>query len=211
MKKNKLDNADAGSCSGNQVSRVGYSKNELGLDQVILVDSDDKKIGVMDKIEAHRGSGKLHRAISVFLFNDRGRLLIQQRSQEKIVGAGMWANTACGNVRPQESYLGCAKRRLNEELGIVGAELEKVGKFQYQVSFENAFSENEIDTVFVGKYGRCVEPNPSEVNNYSWVQFGKNCFDGKRVAPWVGVIFNNDEIYQSLELFCEGVRRKVYQ
>ena len=91
------------------------------LDQVTLVDEHDHQIGVMDKVEAHRGDGKRHRASSVFLFNKNGELLIQQRSKKKIVGALQWGNTCCGNVRPGESCEECALRRLREGLGITTA------------------------------------------------------------------------------------------
>src|SRR3989344_6441635 len=122
------------------------------LDQVILVDEADNQIGTMDKVAAHRGQGRLHRAISVFLFNDQGQLLIQQRSQEKITAQGQWGNTCCGNVRPGESYQECAYRRLREELGIAeGVTLAPVRKFSYFARCGEEFSEREIDQVFVGK------------------------------------------------------------
>ncbi|HSW90107.1 MAG TPA: isopentenyl-diphosphate Delta-isomerase [Patescibacteria group bacterium] len=141
----------------------------MNLDQVILVDENDAEIGVMDKIEAHRGKGKLHRASSVFLFNKNGELLLQQRSSKKIVGALQWANTCCGNVRPGESYEECAVRRLREELGITNVVLDPVHKFIYQVQCNKAFSEYEMDTVFVGKYDGEVKPNPEEVANFKWI------------------------------------------
>lgn len=139
------------------------------LDQVILVDSNDQPIGTMDKIEAHRGDALLHRAISVFLFNKNGQLLIQQRSRKKIVGADQWANTCCGNVRPGESYEECARRRLREELGITKVEIKPVHTFQYFARCNDEFSEREIDTVFVGEYEGDVMPNPDEVQATDWL------------------------------------------
>jgi len=138
------------------------------LDQVVLVDESDNQLGVMDKIEAHRGDGQRHRAISVFLFNKDGQLLIQERSAKKIVGAGQWANTVCGNVRPGESYEACALRRLREELGITTAQIQPIHKFEYHTRCNDQFSEWEIDTVFVGNYDGPVEPNPDEVAKYEW-------------------------------------------
>jgi isopentenyl-diphosphate Delta-isomerase len=169
------------------------------LDQVILVDKLDRVIGQADKIEAHRGVGQLHRAISVFLFDGRGRLLTQQRSLEKITAPGKWANTCCGNVRPGESYEECAHRRLQKELGIKGVGLKSIGKFQYQVEFSNGFAENEIDVVFAGVYSGVVKPNPIEVKNYDWVLFNdfRYRLDG-RYAPWVEIIFHHEDIYQIL-------------
>lgn len=136
---------------------------------MILVDALDQQTGVMDKVEAHRGDGQRHRAISVFLFNEDGELLIQQRSAQKIVGAGQWANTCCGNVRPNETYQECAMRRLREELGITDVTLRSLYKFEYHTKCNEEFSEFEIDTVFFGEYVGEVQPNPEEVANTAWV------------------------------------------
>jgi len=147
--------------------------NQNPLDQVILVDSFDQQTGVMDKIEAHRGDGQRHRASSVFLFNEDGELLIQKRSQEKIVGAGQWANTCCGNVRPHETYQECALRRLREELGINDVKLRSLHKFEYHTKCSEEFSEFEIDTVFFGEYIGEVNANSDEVAEYKWVDTEK--------------------------------------
>lgn len=139
------------------------------LDQVILVNEHDQEIGVMDKVEAHLGEGKLHRAISVYLFNKEGKLLLQQRSPEKITAGLQWGNTCCGNVRPNETYEECAYRRLREELGITNVEIKPITKFQYHVKCDERFSEHEIDTIFMGFYDGDVTPNPHEVADIQWV------------------------------------------
>ncbi len=169
-------------------------------DCVILVDENDVVVGSADKIKAHRSPGLLHRAVSVFLFNNTGRLLIQQRSQHKIVAAYHWANTVCGNVRPNEVYLECAQRRLEEELGIVDVALKPVGKFQYRVDFENGFSEHEIDRVFAGFYNGDVKPNPKEAKDYDWIDW-RLLFkdDSRQYAPWLKIILEQDEIRKKLE------------
>jgi len=156
-------------------------------DQVILVDELDHEIGVMDKIEAHRGAGKLHRASSVFLFNGEGKLLIQQRSSKKIVGAGQWANNCCGNVRPGESYFDCAIRRLREELGIADTKLNVVTKFVYQTQCNEEFSEYEMDTVFVGHYDGDMRPNPDEVSEVKWIDFD-DLLQQLPLVPWVKIM-----------------------
>jgi isopentenyl-diphosphate delta-isomerase len=160
---------------------------------VTLVTPDDVVIGTMDKIEAHRGEGKLHRAISVFLFRknqtDEIELLIQQRSKKKIVGALQWANTVCGNVWPDESYEECAHRRLKNELGITqdtngeSIVLHPVEKFQYQVRCNDEFSENEVDQVFMGWFDGTVVPNPEEVTVTEWVSWEKVC-DREVIKDW---------------------------
>ena len=169
------------------------------LDQVVLVDKYDRVIGQADKIEAHRGAGQLHRAISVFLFDGGGNLLIQQRSEKKIIAPLKWANTCCGNVRPGEKYEECAYRRLQEELGVGVVELKPIGKFQYQFEFDNGFAENEIDVVFVGVYSGRAVPNPAEVKSCAWMLFDdfRHQLNGK-YAPWVEIIFYHENIYQIL-------------
>ena len=163
----------------------------------------------MDKLEAHRGDGKLHRAISVFLFRktEAGdvELLIQQRSDKKIVGAGQWANTVCGNVWPEESYESCARRRLEFELGISGEdqkllELAPVTKFRYQVKCNEEFSENEIDQVFMGWFDGEIKlrPNFDEVAGTRWVEWSKLSNISLREAleinwaPWIEIMFQNE-------------------
>lgn len=172
------------------------------LDQVIVVDKWDRKLGVMDKVEAHRGRGVLHRAVSVFLFNKHGEVLLQQRSHKKIVGALQWANTCCGNVRPNETYLQCAKRRLKEELGIERVKLKRVCKFEYQAFCNEKFSEHEMDTVYVGRYDAEVRPNPDEVKDYIWINwkaFVERIHSAKEndefiLAPWTKILLNLEEV-----------------
>lgn len=179
-------------------------------DLVTLVDEYDNVLGQMDKIEAHRGEGRLHRAISVFLFryNEVGELelLIQQRSSLKIVGAEQWANTVCGNVWPGESYEACARRRLRHELGINAEDLQlaDVHNFLYQVKCNDEFSEHEMDRIFVGMFGEKVEPNAEEVSKTTWVRWldvqdeawrKKSAF---KWAPWFELMFQDDKLVEKL-------------
>jgi len=173
---------------------IQQQQENNNLDQVILVDENDRQIGEMDKIEAHRSPARLHRASSVLLHNFNGEWLIQQRSSNKIVGANQWANTCCGNLRPGENYKQCAKRRLKEELGIIGVELKKLDKFVYQVECNDEFGEYEMDTVFVGQYDNLVTPNPLEVKSIRWIstpellkELNKN---KSAFAPWTKLVLN---------------------
>lgn len=168
------------------------------LDQATLVDEHDHQIGVMDKVEAHRGAGKRHRASSVFLFNKKGELLIQQRSKKKIVGALQWANTSCGNVRPGESCEECAYRRLREELGITTAIIRPLYIFEYHVKCNDRFSEWEIDHVFVGEYDGKVKLNPDEVKKINWITIEQltTCIhnDDKKYTPWLPMVLQNKRL-----------------
>lgn len=175
-------------------------------DQVTLVDEQDQVIGSMDKIEAHRGEGKLHRASSVFLFrkNSQGNseLLIQQRSNKKIVGAGQWANTVCGNVWPDESYEACARRRLQFELGIEEKiELQDVVTFRYQAKCNEEFSENEIVHIFVGWFEGEVSPNPDEVFTTQWIAWKEAISLPEKLdwAPWFKLFVKESGIVTELE------------
>jgi len=132
--------------------------------QVILVDQHDNALGFMDKMEAHQ-KGLIHRAFSIFIFNSRGEMLLQQRALNKYHSAGLWSNSCCSHPLPGEEVKEAATRRLNEELGFETS-LEKIFHFIYRVPFENGLVENEFDHVFVGHYDGKVKTNSAEVNDY---------------------------------------------
>lgn len=173
-------------------------------DLVTLVTENDEVIGSMDKIEAHRGAGKLHRASSVFLFRKNNKneleLLIQKRSDKKIVGAGQWANTVCGNVLPEESYEDCARRRLNFELGIAEVEnLEDGSTFRYHAQCNEEFSENEIVHIFAGWFDGEVKLNKDEVAEIKWVEWESIAAQQITIAPWFKLFLNDPKVKSSLE------------
>lgn len=178
-------------------------------DLVTLVDENDVVIGVADKVAAHRGEGKLHRAASVFLFrksteSGEVELLLQQRSTKKIVGAEQWANTVCGNVWPEESYEECAKRRLSFELGINSVELFDVVTFRYQVQCNQEFSENEIDHIFAGWFDGKLLSNPEEVASYKWIAWKDISPTDERWAPWFKLFITDKKVHRALENYVKG-------
>lgn len=118
----------------------------------------------MDKMEVHQ-KGLIHRAFSIFIFNSRGEMLLQQRALTKYHSAGLWSNSCCSHPHPGEEIKEAASRRLNEELGFETS-LEKIFDFVYRVSFENGLVENEFDHVFVGHYDGNIKKNLEEVNDY---------------------------------------------
>lgn len=130
-------------------------------EQVILVDGDDRGIGYMEKLAAHR-EGLLHRAFSVFIFDGDGRLLLQRRALGKYHSPGLWSNTCCGHPRPGEDTLSAAQRRLVEEMGL-HCELRHVHSFMYRADLGNGLWEHELDHVFVGTTPSEPLPNPDEV------------------------------------------------
>jgi isopentenyl-diphosphate delta-isomerase len=134
------------------------------VEQVILVDRDDREVGVMEKMEAHQ-QAVLHRAFSVFLFNSKGMMLLQQRALTKYHSPGLWTNTCCSHPRPGESLENAVQRRLKEEMGIVTS-VSKAFDFIYKAELPNDLTENEFDHVFVGIYDSEVCPNHLEVANF---------------------------------------------
>ena len=136
-------------------------------DNVILVDVDDNQIGLMPKLEAHE-KGVLHRAFSVFIFNNKGELMLQRRALSKYHSPGLWTNTCCSHQRDGESNILAAKRRLNEEMGFVTELIEKTS-FVYKANFDNGLTEHELDHIIVGKYNHSPVINSSEVDSWKWM------------------------------------------
>jgi isopentenyl-diphosphate delta-isomerase len=141
-------------------------QNGIIKEEVILVNEQDQDTGVAGKMEAHE-LGLLHRAFSVFVFNSRGEMLLQQRALEKYHSGGLWTNTCCSHPRPGEDTQAAAERRLKEEMGFQ-VSLEKVFEFLYKADFDNGLAEHEFDHVFVAEYEGPVEMNKEEVMNYSY-------------------------------------------
>jgi len=135
--------------------------------KVVLVDKNNRRIGVEEKIKAHR-EGRLHRAFSIFVFNSNKELLIQQRAKTKYHSARLWSNTVCSHPRPNETYLQAVHRRLKEEMGF-DCKLKKLFCFIYKADFKNGLIENEYDCVFVGRFDGKPKPNPKEIMDYKWI------------------------------------------
>lgn len=130
---------------------------------LILVDEHDRELGVLSKGECHDGEGILHRAFSVFLFDDQGRLLIQQRAPGKRLWPGYWANSCCSHPRAGETMAEATARRVEEELGVV-TDLEFIYKFRYQARYKDLGSEHELCWVYLGNTRpEQVQPNPEEI------------------------------------------------
>ncbi len=136
-------------------------------EKVILVDVLDKEIGQMEKLEAHK-LALLHRAFSIFIFNDKKEMLLQQRAENKYHSSLLWTNTCCSHPRPGETNLEAAHRRLMEEMGF-DCKLEPKFNFIYKTELDNGIFENELDHVFSGIYNEKIHINKDEANNYKWV------------------------------------------
>lgn len=135
---------------------------------VILVDEQDRAIGQMEKMQAHR-LGVLHRAFSVFILNSRGEILLQQRALSKYHSGGLWTNTCCSHPFPGEEIKNAAVRRLKEEMGLENINLTHSGSFIYRAELDKGLIEHEFDHVF---YGYCdTDPvlNREEVEAFRWI------------------------------------------
>ena len=136
-------------------------------EEVILVDEMDQEIGTMEKLRAHE-VGLLHRAISVFLFNPKGELLLQKRASSKYHSGGLWTNTCCTHPRPGENNKDAAIRRISEEMGIL-TDLNYSFSFTYNARFENKLIENEFDHVFTGISEDIPQLNIEEAEDFDYV------------------------------------------
>lgn len=140
------------------------SENEI----LVLVDESDRVVGHLSKGACHDGEGVLHRAFSLFVFNHDGELLLQKRSERKRLWPLFWSNTCCSHPREGETMDEAVHRRLRQELGMT-SELHFLFKFQYQASYEDIGSENEICWVYVGISDDEAEPNATEIADTRWV------------------------------------------
>lgn len=136
-------------------------------EQVVLVNEQDDVLGAMDKLEAHR-QGILHRALSVFVFNGRGEVLMHQRAHGKYHSGGLWTNTCCSHPRVGEDTKAAASRRLFEEMGL-RCELEHAFAFLYRAEVGPGLVEHELDHVFIGSHEGPAQADPAEVSNMAWM------------------------------------------
>jgi isopentenyl-diphosphate Delta-isomerase len=199
------------------------TKNLVDYNLLNLVNDQDVIVGSADKLQAHLGEGILHQAISLFLFrkNELGRfeLLVQKRSDQKIVGAKQWANTVCGNVAKGESHRECVLRRLKEELGInlnqdVSRKIKEILIFNYQVACNQHYSEREIDHIFALFLNEqeikdlVIEKNLQEVADFLWIDWYK-LIDQKKIkneelSPWFKLFLDDEKVRETINRFLEN-------
>ena len=160
-------------------------------EQVILVNEKDEKIGLMAKQEAHE-KALLHRAFSVFIFNDNKELMLQQRALHKYHSPGLWTNTCCSHQRDGETSLEAGTRRLQEEMGFT-TDLKETTSFIYKAPFDNGLTEHEFDHVLVGTYNGTPEINPEEVAAWKWMALEEVrddiAKDPEAYSAWFKIIF----------------------
>ena len=161
-------------------------------EKVILVSKVDEQLGLMGKMEAHE-KGILHRAFSVFVFNKKGELMLQQRALDKYHSPGLWTNTCCSHQRDGESNIEAGKRRLQEEMGF-DCDLKEMFWFVYKASFDNGLTEHELDHVMIGHYEEDPQVNLEEAAAFKWMRL-EDVKKDMQVQPelyteWFKIIFN---------------------
>jgi isopentenyl-diphosphate delta-isomerase len=165
--------------------------------EIILVDEQDVQTGTMDKMEVHQ-KAMLHRAFSVFIFNEKGEMLLHKRADKKYHSGGLWTNACCSHPRPGEETLTAAQLRLQEEMGFK-TELKKAFDFIYKAPFENGLTEYEFDHVYYGIYDGDIVPNAEEVSDYCFkpVDEIKSSIQShpQKYTEWFKIAFPKMETY----------------
>lgn len=160
-------------------------------EQVILVNKKDEPIGLMPKMEAHE-KAQLHRAFSVFIFNNKNELMLQQRAAHKYHSPLEWTNTCCSHQRNGETNVQAGKRRLQEEMGFT-CEIQELFQFIYKAPFSNGLTEHELDHVMIGFYNENPKINKDEVEDFCWMSLEKIEKDIKqnpeKYTAWFKIIF----------------------
>ncbi|SRX51515.1 isopentenyl-diphosphate Delta-isomerase [Aequorivita sp. CIP111184] len=167
-------------------------------EQVVLVNENDEKIGLMPKQEAHE-KGILHRAFSVFVFNGKNQLMLQQRALHKYHSPGLWTNTCCSHQRDGETSLEAGKRRLFEEMGF-STDLKETTSFIYKAPFDNGLTEHELDHILIGNFEGTPNINAEEVASWNWMdleEVKKDIQNNPEIyTAWFKIIF--DKFYKHL-------------
>jgi isopentenyl-diphosphate delta-isomerase len=160
------------------------------VDKVVLVNEKDNAIGVADKSTAH-AEGKLHRAFSVLILNEKNELLLQQRAYDKYHSGGLWSNTCCGHPKPDESLQAAARRRLQEEMGL-NCHLREIFSFIYRAEVGNGSVEYEYDHVLIGNFDGEPRLNLAEVMDWRWIRLSDlqqaMADNPEQFTAWLGLI-----------------------
>lgn len=174
------------------------SKNNTQ-EMVILVDSNDVDKGEMEKQQAHENGGMRHRAFSIFIFNSKGEVLLQQRANHKYHSGGLWTNTCCSHPRPNETVLDAAARRLREEMGMTCSDMKFQFKFEYKAKLDHGMTEWEIDHVVFGTTDDLPILNREEVQDFKYESLSdldKNIKDNpENYTAWLKDCFS--KVYDS--------------
>lgn len=159
-------------------------------EQILIVNKSDEVIGSDTKENCHSGNGILHRAITIFIFNDKNEILLTKRSALKKLWPNFWDTSCSTHIHQDETNEQAGEKRLNEEIGF-SCKLQFILKFQYQANFNNIGSENEICALLTGNYTSEIKPNVDEVSGYKWITIEqlKSEINNADISPWLKIAF----------------------
>ena len=210
----------------NPLGKHNFTQEEMMSEMCLLVNKKDEVIGTKSKLHCHHGKGDRHRAFSVVLFDMEGRMLVQQRSKQKITFPGVWANACCShpldtndeNIEGSEGIINAAKRKLEQELGIPILITNKwnfnfIGRFEYSCRWDDEWIEREIDHVLIVQANTDVNINKNEINRIIWLDESEICemienrgeWASELIAPWFRMIWNHylEPKYPNIDLILD--------
>ena len=214
------------------LSKLDSSQLEMMKEMCLVVDENDKVIDSVSKIDCHRGKGIRHRAFSVLIFDSENRLLMQQRSIEKITFPGIWANSCCShpldieneNGDEIEGVIHASKRKMFQELGISeevssGWDYNHIGRFEYSCRWDDEWIEHEIDHVLVVRASPELSINENEIMDTRWLTHqeinqmleGENEWKNSIIAPWFRMIWKHfiNPHYPNMEALTKSKNPKI--
>ena len=164
------------------------------MEEIILVDKNDKEVGFIEKLKAHENGGKLHRAFSIFVFDSKGKMLIQQRAKVKYHFGGLWTNTCCSHPNKGETLEIATHRKLKQEFGF-DTKMKELTNFIYRAEDSvSGLTEHELDHVFIGTFNGKPVPNPEEIGDFKWIDPKELQQDVKNhpenYTPWFKIVLN---------------------
>ena len=214
------------------LSKLDSSQLEMMKEMCLVVDENDKVIDSVSKIDCHRGKGIRHRAFSVLIFDSEDRLLMQQRSIEKITFPGIWANSCCShpldieneNGDEIEGVIHASKRKMFQELGIPEKvssswDYNHIGRFEYSCRWDDEWIEHEIDHVLIVRARPELSINENEIMDTRWLTHeeinqmleGENEWKNSIIAPWFRMIWKHfiEPHYPDMEALIDSNTSKI--
>lgn len=162
-------------------------------EKIIVVDEKDNELGLKEKEECHKIEGTLHRAVTVFILNNQGHLLITKRSKSKMLWPEIWETSCSTHVHGNENYKQSAEERVKYELNIL-SKLKFHAKFRYSAIFKEIGSENEVCALLMGYWNKKIKPNLNEILEYKWISLEELKKEIKKnpeqFAPWLKIALN---------------------
>jgi isopentenyl-diphosphate delta-isomerase len=177
------------------------SDHENATQAVVAVDADDRKQGVVNRLEAHTGDGVRHRAFTALLFDEQGRILLAQRSPDKRLWDTHWDGTVASHPREGESQVEAARQRLDDELGVTPDqydELTVTDRFEYRRRYYDEGIEHEVCAVLQATLTDTgLDPDPDEVAGVLWAPYERLAHKRRwyrqlRLCPWFEIAMRRD-------------------